>query len=131
MDKRPSYQIITRRGIINAGTKTNNQCKAVGHEKYYYELAILFKDDVQLDEKQFIIDHQCIDDEVQKVQINSCEVMAKTILSNMEAALCHKGIGYIGMLLKIQHDEVLPLIGPYFREARCEKEDLALVLSLL
>lgn len=131
MNYRTSFPIITRRGIIKASQQAPNQCKAVAHPTYYYTLAILFQNDVALDENQFIIDHQCIDDAVQKVEINSCEVMSRTILHNMETALCERKIGYVGMLLKIQHDEELPLNGPYFREARCEREDLGLVLCLL
>jgi len=131
MDHWPNFPLITRIGIINATTQTNNQCRAVGHKTYYYEVAVLFKEDVTLDENKFIIDHQLIDDAVQQVQIDSCEVMSKTILDNVQALLCGKGIGYIGILLRLRHNETLPLDGPYFRQARCERKDLALVLSLL
>jgi hypothetical protein len=113
------YQCITRRGVIEAKTETDNQCRAKGHKKYYYEIAILFTPDTVLDENQFILDHALIDAEVQKVEINSCEVMSKTIMDNVDKLLCGRGLGCVGMKLRIQHEPELPLNGPYFREIAC------------
>lgn len=127
-----SYPIITRSGIINMkGRQAPNQCKQKGHEIYGYTLAILFAHDVKLDENQFIIDHQFLDDAVQKVAINSCETMSKEILSTIEKLLVEKKISFIGIKLEIQPKFVIPENGAYFRECLCyDPRDLTTILAL-
>jgi hypothetical protein len=70
---------LHRTGYIKTNTKSDNQCKDVGHTDYRYE-AIVSCQDGELDDQGFIIDHTIIHKLVEKYfneSVDSCERMAK------------------------------------------------------
>lgn len=124
--------LITRNGILNLkGHETSNQCAKQGHEVYHYELKVLFTSDVGLNSKGWIIDHQIFDDAIQKVQVNSCEIMSDDILDSIEEVLKDNNLNCIGIKLKIKPAFVVEENSAYFQEFRCHNDaGLALVLNL-
>lgn len=124
--------LITRNGILNlTGHETSNQCAKQGHSIYHYELKVLFSSDTGLNSKGWIIDHQIFDDAVQKVQVNSCEIMSDQILDAIEKVLVTNNLNCIGIKLKIKPAFVVEENSAYFQEFRCHDDaGLALVLTL-
>ena len=124
--------VISRRGILNAkGSKTDNQCAKRGHETYQYEIRVLFDPATKLDKSGWIIDHQLLDDAIQKAQIDSCEIMSKQILDAVEALLRKKKLRCIAIKLRIRPSFVAEENSAYFEEFRCARnKDLVLALCL-
>lgn len=124
--------LITRNGIINLkGHQVSNQCAKEGHEVYLYELKVLFSSDIKLNSKGWIIDHQIFDDAIQKVKVNSCEIMSDDILDSIEQVLNNNNLNCIGIKLKIKPAFVVEESSAYFQEFRCHDDvGLALVLNL-
>ena len=125
------FCIITRKGVINLkGESTSNQCAKEGHEVYLYTVKILFEPNIRLDEHGWIMEHSLIDQAVQKVHAQSCEIMSEKVLDSIETILKERQIGYVGIKLLIQPAFVVPENSAYFQEYRCEKENLAAILNL-
>lgn len=126
------HSLITRNGILNLkGSHTSNQCAKEGHEIYFYELKVLFSKYTNLNSKGWIIDHQLFDDAVQRVQVNSCEIMSDDILDSIEKVLEENKLKCIGIKLKIKPAFVIEENSAYFQEFRClDDNGLALVLNL-
>ncbi len=124
--------LITRTGILTLkGHQTSNQCAKQGHEIYHYELKVLFTKDTTLNSKGWIIDHNLFDDAIQKVQVNSCEIMSDEILDSIEKVLEDNNLNCIGIKLKIKPAFVVEENSAYFQEFRCHDDNgLALVLNL-
>ncbi len=127
-----SYSLITRKGVLNVkGKSTSNQCAKEKHEIYEYELKVLFKKSVKLNQNGWIIDHQLLDDAVQKTVVNSCEIMSKKILDNVESVLSSNNLVCVGIKLKIQPKYVIEQISAFFQEHRCAtKKDLPIIISM-
>jgi hypothetical protein len=67
-------------------THASNQCKEKSTHLYDYECKILFDESQQLDNQEFLIEHQDIDDAIQKLNLNgSCEIMAKDIVELLQS----------------------------------------------
>lgn len=126
-------KIITRKGVINLKNKSvSNQCGTVSHDLYLYEIAILFVDWIELNENGFIIEHHLIDEQVQQVDADSCEVMAESILDRIERLLNYKSLSFVGILIKIKPMLLPEQNSAYFRQCRYKKKkDLPLILTLL
>jgi hypothetical protein len=124
--------LITRKGILNLkGNQTSNQCAKQGHEVYHYELKVLFSSETKLNSQGWIIDHQLLDDAVQKAQVNSCEIMSNEILNGIETVLLFNQLECIGIKLQIKPAFVIEENSAYFQEYRCHKpEDRAIVMNL-
>jgi hypothetical protein len=94
-------------------------------------LKVLFVSDTKLNGDNFIIDHQLFDDAIQKVQVNSCEIMSKEILDSIENVLKKNKLKCLGIKLQIQPAFVVPENSAYFQEHRCaNRTNLALIVSL-
>ena len=124
--------LITRKGVINLkGFGTSNQCAKEGHEIYYYEIKVLFTSHTKLNPSGWIIDHQLFDDAVQKVQVNSCEIMSCEILNKIEKVLKNNSLKCIGIKLTIKPAFVVEENSAYFQGYRCRKKKyLAIVINL-
>lgn len=71
-----NFFTMTRRGHIVPKKATRNQCKGPGHDKYFYEVKIVFSGLVDLDKNGFIIKHEDIDKAIKaSPAIGSCEQM--------------------------------------------------------
>lgn len=67
---------MTRRGSLIPDKYTKNQCKAPKHERYFYEVTIIFRGDVPFDKDKFIVKHEELDATLQNAPaIGSCEQM--------------------------------------------------------
>ena len=101
--KSTQFFIMTRRGMFNAKTSTNNQCKVKGHNGYNYTIKILVEGVKEsLDNSDFIIDHVDIDQFIQKVGLKgSCESMHLQISSKLPKFLETKGVNLLGFCSKI------------------------------
>lgn len=126
------HSLITRRGVLNLKGKTaSNQCAKEGHEVYYYEVKVLFINKIKLNQSGWIIDHQLLDDAVQKAQVNSCELMSAQILDMIEGVLRENNLECVGIKLQIKPAFVIEENSAYFQEYRCDKtKNLALIMSL-
>ena len=83
-----SVFIMHRTGHFRPKSSTSNQCKAPGHTLYEYSLKMVFEGNIKLDERKFIIDHQDVDDLIQKVTLTgSCEQMHQTISRRLQTMM--------------------------------------------
>lgn len=126
------YSLINRNGVVNVkGKKTKNQCAKEGHEVYRYTLKVLFSSDVTLNKNKWIIDHQLLDDAVQKTVVDSCEIMSDNILNNIEKVLKRNKLTCIGIKLQFRPMFVVEENSAFFQEHRCHDEkDLPMIISL-
>lgn len=126
------FCIITRKGVINLkGQSTSNQCTKQGHEVYLYTVKILFQENIRLNNDGWIIEHSLIDQAVQKVHAQSCEIMSEQILDEVEKILNDKQLGFIGIKLLIEPQFIIPQNSAYFQEYRCASQnDLPAILNL-
>jgi hypothetical protein len=71
--------IMTRIGEFKLKFSSGNQCKAPSHEKFKYQIQICCGH--KLDRDGFIIDHERVNDVVQRISTTptSCEVIAYKI----------------------------------------------------
>lgn len=70
------YYVMHRTGQFKPAKFSSNQCKGPGHDKYHYELVMVFNGDASLDKDYFLLDHQNVDDVIQKMRLGgSCEQM--------------------------------------------------------
>ena len=87
--------------------------------------------DTPLNEDGFIIDHQLLDDSVQKAQVNSCEIMTNHILNAIEKILKDNERNCVGIKLTIKPAFLPVENSAYFQQYRCHcKKDLAIVMSM-
>lgn len=126
------YSVITRNGILNVkGKSTDNQCAKKAHEVYQYTLKVLFTSNVKLNKTGWIIDHQLLDDAVQKTVVDSCEIMSDSILNNVEVVLKENDVTCVGIKLQIRPLFVVEENSAYFQEHRCHSvKDLPMIISL-
>ena len=126
------FSVINRNGVVNVkGKKTKNQCAKEGHEVYRYTLKVLFSSDVNLNKNKWIIDHQLLDDAVQKTVVDSCEIMSDNILNNIEKVLKRNKLTCIGIKLQFRPMFVVEENSAFFQEHRCHDEkDLPMIISL-
>lgn len=90
--------IMNRKGSFKTPRATNNQCKVKGHKKYHYDIVVAFSNRIKLDDNKFIIDHQEIDDCIQKCSlIGSCEEMHLTISKQLKILFKSKKIPVMGI----------------------------------
>ena len=69
--------ILNRKGVLENIRDTDNQCKDVGHELYYYTARIVTKG---LDKEGFVTDHLDVQEEYDNVILRgSCEEMCKQL----------------------------------------------------
>lgn len=88
-----SYYVMNRSGEFEPIRPTSNQCKEPGHLRYGYELRMCFFGAMQLDQNQFILDHQLVDDLVQSLALTgSCEEMHKLISRQLRTMMTRKNI---------------------------------------
>lgn len=82
------YYKMTRRGEFSASSPTANQCKDVGHGKYFYTLQLVFKGNTPLDVDGFLIDHFEVDKIVQSIPVEgSCEQMQQMFFEQFRQRL--------------------------------------------
>lgn len=85
--------VMTRKGSFTPTEHTNNQCKAKMHLAYTYVIKIAFTGKAQLDKKDFLIEHEAIDAQIQKTKLKgSCERMAAVITDSLLALLTKAGL---------------------------------------
>lgn len=90
------FFVMTRKGHIVPSKMTSNQCKVEGHEDYDYIIKLVFPEFTKLDENDFLIDHQKIDDVIQNMfHKGSCERMHINICERMLKKLERKGLDII------------------------------------
>lgn len=88
-----SYFVLNRQGTFYPAKMTTNQCKVLGHSKYYYLLQMVFDGKLKLDENSFIVDHQAIDNLVQELVLKgSCEQMHQKIAKLLVPTLVKKNL---------------------------------------
>lgn len=98
-----TIQTINRIGYLQfPDNATSNQCKTTGHTDYRYELQVHCGMGTKLDRDGFIIDHQHLDNAVQKVHLSSCEKMGAEIISQVSRVLLLKDIPYQKISLRLQ-----------------------------
>ncbi len=87
--------VMTRSGQFISSKDTPNQCVKIGKQIYEYEVKLLFRGDIELDENGFIIRHEEIDEIIQKLSLSgSCEEMHKTLSKAISQFFQFKLIGY-------------------------------------
>jgi hypothetical protein len=84
-----SYFVMNRTGEFEPSGMTANQCGREGVGKYFYALKMVFEGACKLNEDDFIIDHQAIDDLVNEIELaGSCEAMQLRIKNALVPFLC-------------------------------------------
>ncbi len=124
--------MITRFGVLNhQGKSSPHQCGSVGAALYEYELKVLFAHGVKLDERGFIIDHADLDAAMQKVAVDSCEVMAIDGLDRVDTLLTKSGIRHIGTKIKIRPMQRIEGNSAFFQQFRSvDDQNIGLVMNL-
>lgn len=88
-----SYFVMNRTGKFYPAKMTPNQCKAPGHSQYNYHLRMVFAGDAKLDQNNFLLDHQEVDDLVQGMMLKgSCEEMNQKITARLAKLMGAKAI---------------------------------------
>lgn len=88
---------MTRSGSFIPSQSTDNQCVKVGNEQYDYTLKLVFSTNQILDNDDFIIRHEEIDEQIQRTILNgSCEFMHRQLFSSLKAFFNSKDIIVIG-----------------------------------
>lgn len=78
--------VMTRKGTFTPTEHTNNQCKAFTHRTYNYVIKVAFTGKAKLDKKDFLIEHEAIDAQIQRTKLKgSCERMAAVITDSLLA----------------------------------------------
>lgn len=97
--------LMSRRGMFKTPKATSNQCKVKGHKRYHYDVAMVFPSTTKLDENMFIIDHQEIDNCIQRCSlVGSCEEMHLTISRELRKLFREKRIPIVGIKAVIYPD---------------------------
>lgn len=97
--------VMNRRGIFRTPKATPNQCKVKGHRKYHYDIAMVFPSNVKLDENMFILDHQDVDNCIQKCTlVGSCEEMHLVMSRELRNLFKFKKIPIMGIRAVIYPD---------------------------
>lgn len=90
--------IMHRKGVFEPSYHTPNQCKVQGHESYKYHMIMVFPANQQLDANAFILDHQDVDDTIQKMILKgSCEQMQQKICDKMKKYFSKRKIELLAM----------------------------------
>lgn len=90
--------VMSRTGKFKPKRMTSNQCRGKGHPDYHYKVNVVFSPNAELDKNSFLIDHQEIDDCVQKCKlVGSCETMHIAILEELRSMFGDKDIPVIGI----------------------------------
>lgn len=90
--------IMHRKGRFEPNKYTPNQCKVEGHESYDYHLIMVFPGTQELDINDFILDHQDIDDTIQRMVLKgSCEKMHQKICDRLKRFFEKKNIDLMAM----------------------------------
>lgn len=88
-----NFFTMTRRGSLVPDKRTKNQCKQAGHERYFYEVKIVFSGLVELNKDGFIVKHEDLDAAIQKAPaIGSCEEMHLDIRERLHAFFKRKSL---------------------------------------
>lgn len=96
-EKPRSFFVMTRRGLFRPASHTQNQCKEPGWPEYSYELRMVFRGDMALDESGFIVDHAEIDSMIQELRLTgSCEEFTTRILHSLDKFMSSAGIPMVG-----------------------------------
>jgi hypothetical protein len=100
-----SYFIMHRKGKCHPRMPTPNQCKVAGHPNYTYDISMIFPSNITLDDNQFIINHQDIDDIIQATYLKgSCEQMHLKLQRKLTRFFSSRGIEILGFKIKLQGD---------------------------
>jgi hypothetical protein len=87
------YFIMNRVGQIKLKADSKNQCKAIGHRDFQYQLRMVFDGTMKLDSRQYILDHQDVDTMIQKIGfIGSCEQIHQVLMLKLVAFMAKKKI---------------------------------------
>jgi hypothetical protein len=101
------HYVMTRRGEIGQDVfSTPNQCKIVGHSKYYYTVAMVFAHKHSLSKDGFLIDHLDIDAEITKMRIGgSCEELCNSISKRLMQLFIERDMDIQAFKLVLTADE--------------------------
>lgn len=95
--------IMERKGFFKSFKSSDNQCKGKGHLNYSYQIKIAFSRKCLLDKSYFLIDHQHIDDVIQKITFkSSCEVMHQNILKELKLLFYNKKLNILAIKTTIK-----------------------------
>lgn len=124
-----SYFVMNRLGTFTPIGSQDNQCVNTGEKVYDYFVRLVFDGTMQLDEKEFIIDHMEVDQIIQSLTLrSSCEAMTKHISDSLRMVFSGKKIPLLALKVRataadgrrkaawLEHswtkdDVLLPLLG--------------------
>ncbi len=104
LKKMKNFFTLTRYGVINLKNSKSSevQCAGVSHPLYKYGVGILYAEGLHLDSHGWLIDNNKIDEVVQKIEADSCELMLKHIMEGVVELLNKAGIPFIGVKVVVK-----------------------------
>lgn len=97
----PATFTIYRKGTFRLRESSDNQCRAVGHQNFAYEVDLTTTS--KLDAQGFVIDHVRIDAAVQRAaKATSCELLAQTIERAVWRACKRHGCEPVAMAVRVK-----------------------------
>lgn len=87
---------MNRRGEFAPQMSTANQCAKPDHPSYHYHIAMMFDGDQALDKRQFLLDHQEVDDFVHKLElVGSCEEMHIMLKDELPEFMKERSLNFV------------------------------------
>lgn len=91
-----TFYIMNRRGVFKAPKATSNQCAKPAHPEYNYHVKLMFEGDQPLDNRQFLLDHQEVDDFIRKLGlVGSCEEMHQILKEELPDFMAEKSLKFV------------------------------------
>lgn len=93
---RNSFYVMNRKGTFTPAATTDNQCAKPGHGEYHYHIKLMFDGEQPLDHRQFILDHQEVDDFIKKLGlVGSCEEMHVLLKTELPEFMAEKSLDFV------------------------------------
>lgn len=121
--RKTSFYIMNRRGTFTPNLTTTNQCAKPGHPEYQYHIKMVFDGEQPLDNREFLIDHQEVDDFIKKLElVGSCEEMHLMLRSELPAFMEEKSLEFAAYKAVIHPSKIAGVAWLEYVWARTEKD---------